>query len=87
MFIIKTRFAIVIFGIYAIEVEQLKIWITWFMMFPDELKNAGGLTKWQRWKFSCLHFVMKNKDAMIVAYINDVLSYDELKGFKKIIDS
>ena len=46
----------------------LKIWLTWFMMFPDELRNAGGLTTWQRWKFSCLHFVMKNKAAMLEAY-------------------
>ena len=40
----------------------LRTWLTWFMMFPDELRNAGGLTRWQRWKFSCVHFVMKNKN-------------------------
>lgn len=51
----------------------LKIWLTWFMMFPDELRNAGGLTRWQRWKFSCAHFVMKNKHAMLVAYEKEVL--------------
>jgi hypothetical protein len=42
-------------------------------MFPDELRNAGGLTRWQRWKFSCAHFVMKNKHAMLVAYEKEVL--------------
>jgi len=52
----------------------LKIWLTWYMMFPDELKNASGLTRWSRWKFSCLHFVMKNKTAMLVAYEKDVLN-------------
>lgn len=51
----------------------LKIWLTWFMMFPDELRNAGGLTAWQRWKFSCAHFVMKNKAAMLEAYEKEVL--------------
>lgn len=51
----------------------LRIWLTWFMMFPDELRNAGGLTAWQRRKFSCVHFVMKNKDAMLEAYEKEVL--------------
>lgn len=51
----------------------LKVWLTWFMMFPDELRNAGGLTRWQRWKFSCAHFVMKNKAAMLEAYSREVL--------------
>ncbi|MGZ3253360.1 MAG: hypothetical protein ACXU7D_03545 [Burkholderiaceae bacterium] len=51
----------------------LKIWLTWFMMFPDELRNAGGLTAWSRWKFSCAHFVMKNKTAMLEAYEKEVL--------------
>jgi len=51
----------------------LKTWLTWFMMFPDELRNAGGLTKWQRRKFSCIHFVMKNKKAMLDSYERDVL--------------
>ena len=43
-------------------------------MFPDELRNAGRLTRWQRWKFSCAHFVMKNKAAMLVAYEKEVLA-------------
>ena len=52
----------------------LKIAMTWFMMFPDEIRNAGGLTAWQRWKFSCAHFVMKNKAAMLEAYEKEVLA-------------
>lgn len=51
----------------------LRTWMTWFMMFPDELRIAGGLTSWQRWKFSCVHFVMKNKDKMLDAYDRHVL--------------
>ncbi len=54
----------------------LRTWMTWFMMFPDELRIAGGLTRWQRRKFSCLHFVMKNKDKMLDAYVTHVLGND-----------
>ena len=59
----------------------LNIWQTWFMMFPDELRNAGGLTAWQRRKFSCLHFVMKNKAGMLDAYLAEVLKPDEHAPF------
>lgn len=59
----------------------LDIDLTWFMMFPDELRNAGGLTAWQRRKFSCVHFVMKNKRAMLEAYLNEVLPAAERADF------
>lgn len=62
----------------------LKIWLTWFMMFPDELRNAGSLTAWQRWKFSCLHFVMKNKAAMLEAYETEVLKPQDKAMFIEI---
>jgi hypothetical protein len=42
-------------------------------MFPDELRNSGGINRYQRWKFSCVHFVMKNKAAMLEAYDKEVL--------------
>lgn len=58
-----------------------RIWMTWFMMFPDELRNAGGLNRWQRWKFSCLHFVMKNKAAMIESYKLEMLDGDSRTRF------
>jgi Glycosyl transferase family 2 len=61
----------------------LRVWMVWFMMFPDELRNAGGLSRWQRWKFSCLHFVMKNKSAMIDAYELEVLDDKHRDGFRK----
>ncbi len=60
----------------------LRTWLTWFMMFPDELRNAGGLTRWQRWKFSCAHFVMKNKAAMLDAYEREVLHAAEITAFR-----
>jgi len=63
-----------------------RIWMTWFMMFPDELRNAGGLTRWQRWKFSCLHFVMKNKTAMIESYLEEMLVGPERTRFLKALD-
>lgn len=64
----------------------LKIWLTWFMMFPDELRNAGGLTAWQRWKFSCAHFVMKNKAAMLEAYAHEVLLDDIPESYQSSIE-
>ena len=63
----------------------LKTWLTWFMMFPDELRNAGGLTRWQRLKFSCAHFVMKNKAAMLEAYEAEVIAPGEIAAFRKLI--
>lgn len=63
----------------------MKIWLTWFMMFPDELRNAGGLTAWQRMKFSCAHFVMKNKAAMLEAYEAEVMLPEEITAFRKLI--
>lgn len=64
-----------------------RIWMTWFMMFPDELRNARGLNRWQRWKFSCLHFVMKNKAAMIESYLRDELREHERKDFLRVVDA
>jgi hypothetical protein len=58
---------------HLVRCAGLRTWMTWFMMFPDELRIAGGLTSWQRWKFSCVHFVMKNKDKMLDAYHGHVL--------------
>jgi hypothetical protein len=65
---------------------ELKTWLTWFMMFPDELRNAGGLTKWQRFKFSCAHFVMRNKDAMLEAYEREILQGDVPKSYREALD-
>ncbi len=63
----------------------LKVWMTWFMMYPDELRNAGRLTAWQRWKFSCLHFVYKNKAGMIDAYVQDVLPSSQRPAFSSAL--
>jgi hypothetical protein len=63
-----------------------RIWMTWFMMFPDELRNAGGLNRWQRWKFSCLHFVMKNKAAMIESYVEEMLSATDRHRFLRALE-
>jgi hypothetical protein len=63
----------------------LRTWMTYFMMFPDELRNAGALTPYQRWKFSCLHFVMKNKKAMLEAYRREVLPRQQQEAFAALI--
>lgn len=67
------------------QLAGLNIWMTWFMMFPDELRNAGGLTPWQRWKFSCVHFVMKNKAAMIETYLQHMLPPAAAPGFLALL--
>lgn len=87
---ILTEIGIVVEDIAAYHFAKrldLKIWLTWFMMFPDELRNAGSLTSWQRWKFSCLHFVMKNKSAMLEAYENELLKPENKVEFMKIINT
>ena len=43
------------------------------------------LTAWQRWKFSCLHFVYKNKGGMIDAYVRDVLPSDQRAQFAETL--
>jgi hypothetical protein len=55
--------------------------LTWFMMFPDELRNAGGLSSWHRGKFSCIHFVMKNKKLMLECYEREMLAKSEIPSF------
>ncbi len=66
---------------------DMAVWQTWFMMFPDELRNAGGLTTWQRWKFSCAHFVMKNKAEMLKAYQKEVLKGSAPAEYLKALES
>lgn len=63
----------------------LDVRMTWFMMFPDELRNAGRLNAWQRWKFSCAHFVMKNKALMLEAYERDVLSPATAPEYRQLL--
>lgn len=65
----------------------MSIWLTWFMMFPDELRRAGRLSAWQRSKFSCLHFVMKNKAAMLDAYEKEVLAGQVPEPFRRALDT
>jgi hypothetical protein len=65
----------------------MRIWMIWFMMFPDELRNAGGINAWVNWKFSCIHFVMKNKKLMLEAYEKDVLKLKHCPDYHDIIYS
>lgn len=63
----------------------LRVWMTWFMMFPDELRNAGMLGERQHERFSCLHFVMKNKTAMLEAYERHVLRPEEREHYDALL--
>ncbi len=71
---------------YFSKALNLEIWQTWFMMFPDELRNAGALTGWQRWKFSCVHFVMKNKVEMLTAYQCEILKGNPPESYILALD-
>lgn len=55
----------------------LKIWLAFYMMFPDEFNNAGGLTAYQRWKFACLHYATRNKAPMLDIYLSEVVPREE----------
>ena len=70
---------------FLVRWVRRNVWMTWFMMFPDELRRAGGLSASARHKFSCVHFVMKNKAAMLEAYERDVLSSVELPAFRALL--
>ncbi len=70
---------------YFAKKLKLPVWLTWYMMFPDELKNAGRLSPWIRWKFSCLHFVMKNKVAMLEAYEHEVFLGNSPSSYRKAL--
>lgn len=59
---------------HLVRSAGLRVWLTWYMMFPDELRIAKRLSSWQQWKFSCLHFVGKDKVPMLQAYENHVLA-------------
>lgn len=70
---------------YLAKTHNQNIQLTWFMMFPDELRNSGGLTNWQRLKFSCIHFVMKNKNLMLDCYLKEELPQKEHETFTQAI--
>ena len=63
-----------------------KSWLTFFMMFPDEYRTAGKLTTYQRFKFCCLHFVMKNKNKMLEAYLLEIINPGERDMFLKALE-
>ena len=66
----------------ALTVKQ-----TWFMGFPDELNNMGGIKQKAQLKFSCAHFVMKNKDKMLEAYARDVVTVNEYQSMMNVIST
>ncbi len=60
----------------------LRIWLAFFMMFPDEYDNAGGLTPYQRRKFACLHYAKRNKAPMLDIYLDQVVPQGERQVFQ-----
>ncbi|HYF07495.1 MAG TPA: hypothetical protein VD970_07730 [Acetobacteraceae bacterium] len=60
----------------AAEAQRLEIRMMWFMMFPDEYRNAGSIGPYERWKFACLHYAIRDKRGMLAAY-ESLLSVEE----------
>jgi hypothetical protein len=70
---------------YLTERLSLKTWMTWFIMFPDELRNAGGLNGWARWKFSCFHSINKDKGMMLAAYERELYAGDAPADYRSVL--
>lgn len=70
---------------YLVNLVGGSRWLLWFMMFPDEYRIAGGLNRYNRWKFCCIHFVMRNKDKMLEAYFKELLDPAEQIQFSKVL--
>jgi hypothetical protein len=70
---------------HLLRLVGASIWLTWFMMFPDELRNARGLGAYQRWKFACLHFVSRHKEGMLVAYEENMVDPGERAAFRTLV--
>ena len=60
---------------------RLRIWLSFFMMFPDEYKNAGRLTRYQRAKFACLHYTLRDKREMFRIYCEEMVPANEKHEF------
>lgn len=71
---------------YMAKKLQLRVNQTWFMAFPQEIINAGGIKRWIHFKFSCAHFVMKNKDKMLDAYRDYVVTKPEYNSMLEEIN-
>jgi hypothetical protein len=65
----------------------VSIWLPFFMMFPDEYRNAGGLGAYQRLKYACLHYAKKDKAPMIDIYLDQVIPAPDRPGFVAVLQS
>lgn len=65
---------------------DLKIRNTWFMGYPQEFENCGRYHSWFRRKFSCIHFVMKDKDKMVECYLANFIPKNKTSEFVQAIE-
>jgi len=70
---------------HLVQATGHRSWLTWFMMFPDEYRIAGRLNKYQRQKFSCLHFAIRNKEKMLQVYRKELIDPREGSSFEAAI--
>lgn len=86
-FLKKTKINVEDIAAYQfIKHTKQKSWLTFFMMFPDEYRIAGNLSTYQRFKFCCLHFVMKNKNKMLEVYLQKIINHDERDIFLNALE-
>ncbi|MEI6333973.1 MAG: hypothetical protein WCS87_05395 [Methylococcaceae bacterium] len=86
-FLTKTKINVEDIAAYQfIEQTGQKSWLTFFMMFPDEYRIAGHLSAYQKFKFCCLHFVMKNKNKMLEVYLKEIVHHSERDMFLKALE-
>lgn len=63
-----------------------KTWIfLFYMMFPDEYKLSSGLGGYQRWKFCCLHYAVRDKAGMLDIYENEMLDEASIREYRAAI--
>jgi hypothetical protein len=66
---------------------RLRIRLACFMMFPDEYARAGRLSWYQRHKFACLHYAIRDKAPLIDIYLDQMISVRERSRFVEILDT
>lgn len=74
-FLIEQKINVEDIAVYKLmEKVKAKIWITYFMMFPDEYRIAKSINVYQKGKFCCYHHSVKDKRPMIDIYLKEMHS-------------
>jgi len=66
-----------------VEANKGSVWLTYFMMFPDEYRIAGKLSPYQKEKFCCYHQATKSKAPMLPLYRKELLLAHDIELFNR----